>query len=337
MGLTCGALFAGIGGFCHGFEDVGIKTLWANDIDEEVEQTYKLNFPDVEFLSDSISDPNFLLKELPEVDILHGGFPCQSFSQAGLRKGFNDPRGQVFIHMINKIADMGSRKPKVLLFENSPYLRSGDKGRWFSEVSGRIRRAGYRFSDANALEIDSRVSAGSPQSRVRLFMLAVRRDLFPFNPFTACTEKSEKQHLENLLERNTVDDEFYFLNDESKYSRMIMQAASDPCDLRILQLRKYVVRVQKHGECPTLTANMGEGGHNVPFILAKNRVRKLTERECLRLQGFPESFVFPKNIARSSRYRMIGNAVHVNVARMLAKLIRSQVLGESQRVANMDV
>jgi DNA (cytosine-5)-methyltransferase 1 len=316
--FTSAGLFCGIGGLCQGFEKAGFANLWANDFDDEVAQTYAYNYPDSEFLHSDIAELDF--DKLPAVDVLHGGFPCQSFSQAGNRKGFEDERGQLFLTMMDKITAMAN-KPKVLVFENSPYIKIGGKGSWFSQVVFKIRKAGYHFSSANSFEIDARENGGSPQSRVRLFMVAYLKDLGSFNPFHDLKFKNSIIDLEDLLDREKIDDPYYFLDPENKYSRMILKYASTINDLRIFQLRKTVVRVQDPGMCPTLTANMGAGGHNVPFILDQGAVRKLTERECLRLQSFPEEFSFPENISKTARYRMIGNAVNASVSFGIAQYI----------------
>lgn len=316
--MKAGGLFCGIGGLCHGFEKAGFENLWGSDFDPEVEAAYRYNYPSSEFINADIATLDF--ESLPVVDVLHGGFPCQSFSQAGNRKGFDDPRGQLFLTMMSKISAMKS-KPKVLVFENSPYIKIGGKGSWFSQVVFRIRKAGYHFSNANAFKIDAREHGGSPQSRVRLFLIAYRKDLDSFNPFHDLKCTSPKIKLAEILDRGGIDDPYYFLDAENKYSRMIKKLASGPTDTRVFQLRKTIVRVQEPGLCPTLTANMGTGGHNVPFIFDKGEVRKLTERECLRLQSFPDSFSFPESLKRSARYRMIGNAVNANVSFVIAKYI----------------
>ena len=316
--LRAGGLFCGIGGLCQGFEKAGFENLWGTDFDDEVAKTYRFNYPNSDFIHADIKMLDF--ESLPVVDVMHGGFPCQSFSQAGDRKGFDDLRGQLFITMMDKITAMKS-KPKVLVFENIPNIKVGAKGSWFSQVVFKIRKAGYHFSGANTFEIDAREHGGSPQSRVRLFLIAYRKDLDSFNPFHDLKVTSPRAEMSELLNRDDVDDPHYFLDAENKYSRMIKKLANGPTDSRIFQLRKTIVRVQEPGLCPTLTANMGAGGHNVPFIFDRGEVRKLTERECLRLQSFPERFTFPEFFNRSAPYRMVGNSVNVNVAYGVAKYI----------------
>lgn len=330
--FTSAGLFCGIGGFCRGFEEAGFDNLWANDLDPDVALTYPKNYEATDFIREDLNQLD--LDKLPAVDVLHGGFPCQSFSQAGNRKGFDDPRGQLFLTMMDKISRM-SEKPKVLVFENSPYIKIGGRGSWFSQVVFRIRKAGYHFSEANCFELDARLNGGSPQSRKRLFMVAVRKDLSSHNPFIGCDFREEPVPLESILDRDSIDDDYYFLDDENKYSKMVLSHAKSSSDKRIFQLRKTIIRVQAQGECPTLTANMGAGGHNVPFIIVNGRVRKLTERECLRLQRFPDEFKFPADMVRSCQYRMIGNSICVTVSRNLAKFINIK-LSELLHESNLD-
>ena len=120
-----------------------------------------------------------------------------------------------------------------------------------------------------------------------------------------------------------VEDDSYYLPKENRYYKMISNAGEDKTC--IYQLRKYLVRVKEPGVCPTLTANMGLGGHNVPFVHDSKGLRKLTEHECLKLQGFPESFSFPEDVPRHKRYTQIGNSVAVPVAALLAKVVKEKI------------
>ena len=203
--LTAGGLFCGIGGLCQGFEKVGFENLWGSDFDVEVARAYQHNYSNSKFVHADIADLD--LDSLEPVDVLHGGFPCQSFSQAGNRKGFDDPRGQLFITMMDKIAAMKT-KPKVLVFENSPYLKVGGKGSWFSQVIFKIRKAGYHFSSANTFEVDARKHGGSPQSRVRHDRIPQRHGIFQSIPRPR-SRKPDNRNVE-LLDRGNVDDPYYF-------------------------------------------------------------------------------------------------------------------------------
>ena len=140
--MKAGALFAGIGGFCVGFHRAGIKTAWAIDNDFFCNETYRQNIRDVRLISDDVQNVALHNYDLEPVDVLHAGFPCQSFSQAGGRRGFDDPRGKLFFEIVRLIDEFKDRKPKVIVLENSPYLRYGEGGIWFLELQKHIQRAG---------------------------------------------------------------------------------------------------------------------------------------------------------------------------------------------------
>jgi DNA (cytosine-5)-methyltransferase 1 len=317
--LTCAGLFAGIGGFCFGFEKAGFQTIWASDRDEKVALTYRDNFPDVNFIQADLNDLD--LNTLPVVDVLHAGFPCQSFSQAGNRTGFDDPRGQLFNVMIEKITSMPS-PPKILVFENSPYLQVGGSGLWFDHVRSCIRRAGYWFGDGNSLIVNTLDHFGLPQNRKRLFMIGVSRRIYSYNPFTSTPSLVKPRSLLDFVRREPVTDSYYYLSDQNRYGQWLTREGVNMKPNQLIQLRKSEVRVQPPNKCPTLTANMGSGGHNVPFLFEGDKLRKLTERECLRLQGFPENFKIPKFSSRSTIYHQIGNSVSPIVSEWLAGQIK---------------
>jgi len=327
MSYTVGSLFCGIGGFCYGFEQAGFITSWANDIDPEAIATYRKNFPKVESICADIRTLDKATHKLSPVDVLHAGFPCQSFSQAGNRLGFKDDRGLLFFEMMKFIKSFGSDKPKVLVFENSPFLQMGENGMWFDKIRKEIQQAGYWFSDANAVVLDARKHGGLPQRRERLVMVATSRDHFDYNPFKGTFPSKNVKNLVDLLDLGKVDDDFYYLSEENRYGAWISSEAKKHNDVRLFQLRKIELRPQPYGHCPTLTANMGQGGHNVPFLLEGGRLRKLTERECLRLQGFPATFKWSE-MSHGSKYRLIGNAVSPPIARILAKFVKTALEDE---------
>lgn len=329
-GLKAGALFAGIGGFCLGFESVGIKTAWAIESDPMSVLTYRRNIKDVRIVErngipSNIEDVKVSEFDLEAVDLLHAGFPCQSFSQAGDRKGFNDPRGQLFYQIIRLVKEFGDRKPSVIVLENSPHIRHGDGGRWFLELTKEIKKAGYWFRESSCAELDSYFLTKLPQKRNRLFMVAFSTDHFRNGriDFPIQKDLSPKKLEEYIDFSGSLEDESYYLPEENRYFKMISKEVDDKgC---IYQLRKFLVRVKEPGVCPTLTANMGGGGHNVPFIHDAKGLRKLTEYECLKLQGFPEDYSFPGEVIRSKRYTQIGNSIAVPVATLLAKHVKVKI------------
>ncbi len=328
--LTAGALFAGIGGFCLGFEESEIKTLWAVENDQAAVTTYSHNIKNVRNILEkdelaSIKNVSVAGHDLEPVDILHAGFPCQSFSQAGERMGFEDPRGQLFYEVIRIINEFRDRRPSVLVLENSPHLRFGDGGRWFIELTKEIKKAGYWFRDTNSAELDAYELTHLPQKRNRLFMVAFSINKFKNGKFTfPCNKDDTAKDLTKFIDFNgKIEDDSYYLPEENRYYKMISKEQEDRAC--IYQLRKFLVRVKDPGVCPTLTANMGQGGHNVPFIYDAKGLRKLTEYECLKLQGFPDTFTFPDDVPRHKRYIQIGNSVAVPVVALLATAVKTKL------------
>lgn len=325
--MKCGALFSGIGGFCLGFERAGFSTSWAVELNEHAATTYRHNLPNVRLLTKCATDVTVEADNLEPVDVLHAGFPCQSFSQAGERRGFEDPRGQLFYEIIRLINEFGADKPKVLVLENAPFLRYGEGGAWFIELQRAIRKAGYWFRPENSCELTANEITPLPQQRTRLFMVALSMNAFRSGRFEFPrghdnTPKDMRKYID--FEGHAEDE--YYLPAENRYFKMISDSVTDrDC---LYQLRKYQVRAKEPGVCPTLTANMGLGGHNVPFIMNSCGLRKLTEYECLRLQGFPEAFVFPDDVPRAKRYTQVGNAVTVPVAQLLAEKVRDRLMEE---------
>jgi DNA (cytosine-5)-methyltransferase 1 len=318
-GLRAGALFSGIGGFCMGFHRAGVPTAWAIEMDPFAVATYTTNFPEVHTLERDVRGVSLKETDLEPVDILHAGFPCQSFSQAGARMGFQDSRGRLFYEIIRLIQEFKDRKPKAVILENTPYLRYGQGGAWFLELQREIQKAGYWFRETNCAELNAYDITALPQQRVRLFMVAFSISHFKSGRFTFPNEKvTDPKRLDQYIDFRGSQNDEYYLNSENRYYRMISRRVNDRnC---VYQLRKYEVRAKSPGVCPTLTANMGLGGHNVPFIVDRRGLRKLTEQECLKLQGFGE-FRFPDEVPRAHRYTQVGNAVTVPVAELLAQRV----------------
>ena len=322
--MRAGALFAGIGGFCLGFERAGFETSWAVELDAQAAETYGHNLPGRHLIRKDVREMSVEGDKLESVDVLHAGFPCQSFSQAGAKSGFDDERGKLFFEVIRLLHEFGEARPKVLVLENAPFLRYGEGGAWFLRLQNEIRKAGYWFREENAVELNAATLTSLPQQRIRLFMVALSTAHFTSGRFAfpECGKPSIKDLSEFIKFEDEVDDGYYLPKD-NRYYHMINGVMSG--EQQIYQLRKYFVRVKEPGVCPTLTANMGLGGHNVPFINTPRGLRKLTEYECLALQGFPKGFSFPASVPRAKRYTQVGNAVAVPVSEMLAESVLARL------------
>jgi DNA (cytosine-5)-methyltransferase 1 len=320
--LQLAGLFAGVGGIELGFENAGFRPIFANEIDEKASETYKLNHrqkiltKDINYLDSS---------EMPKFDVLTGGFPCQAFSVAGYRKGFKDPRGNVFWEIIRLLEQ---RKPEVVFLENVKNLSTHDNGKTFRIIRESLSKIGYhvKFAVLNASEY-----GGVPQNRERIYIVGFRTKHFYDNFEFPGPIRSKPKLKDFIYFDKKVDDSFYY---EGKYMAKELRKVITRSDT-VYQWRRQYVRENKSGLCPTLTANMGTGGHNVPLILSKHGIRKLTPRECFNLMGFPKSFKLPKNLANSHLYKQAGNAVVVGVIERIAVNILAAIENKPMPSVNM--
>jgi DNA (cytosine-5)-methyltransferase 1 len=299
-------LFAGVGGIRLGFENAGFKTVFANDFEPQCKETYDLNFKDSKLVVEDIRKIG--IDDLPKFDFLLGGFPCQAFSIAGYRQGFNDEkgRGNLFFDIARIIE---ARKPEGFLLENVKNLKSHDGGKTFRIIQEALESLGYcvKTKVLNSMEYGN-----IPQNRERIYIVGFKNsdycEKFEFPSPVKLTKK-----ITDLLEKGVP--EKYYYNGKPLYEKLKNFVKEEG---KVYQWRRQYVRENKSGVCPTLTANMGTGGHNVPIIKDKKGIRKLTPLECARIQGFPDSYKLPK-LADSALYKQFGNSVSVPVIEAIAK------------------
>ncbi|MBU0974604.1 DNA (cytosine-5-)-methyltransferase [Patescibacteria group bacterium] len=307
-------LFAGVGGIRLGFEKAEFDTVYANDYDKNCKITYDANFDKVPLTIKDItkqSDANFssVLDDIKKIkyDVLLGGFPCQAFSIAGYRQGFRDSRGigDLFFYVAEIIE---KTQPKAFLLENVKNLKGHDKGRTYKIIKETLESLGYHVKE----EILNSMDYGNlPQNRERMYIVGFKsKEQFDRFKFPKKIKRSKK--ISDILEEK-VDPYFYYEN------KSIWEKIKDYPFVEniVYQWRRVYVRENKSGVCPTLTANMGTGGHNVPLVKDKKGVRKLTPLECFRIQGFPEEYALP-DIAKSHLYKQAGNSVSVPVIYRIA-------------------
>lgn len=317
--LKIASFFAGVGGIDIGFEKTGaFETVYANEIDPYPVKTFEKNF-DLKVDNRDIHDVQS--DEIPDVDVIVGGFPCQAFSIAGYRQGFNDVkgRGTLFFEMIRIIHE---KKPRIVFLENVKNLVSHDNGNTFRVILKALRNEGYkyRYQVLNAMEYGN-----MPQNRERIYIVAFRDDA-DFAKFSFPDPIPLTRSLDDVIDfHSKVDDRYYYTKDKYKgdiYDKLV-EAMDD--NRAIYQWRRQYVRKNKSGVVPTLTANMGGGGHNVPLILSDTGIRKLTPHECFNVQGFPANFVLP-DLAESRLYKQAGNSVCVDVIYRIAENIASAII-----------
>ena len=267
--VTVGCLFAAIGGFARAFQQSGATVLWANEKDRFATETFLANFPEVRHIHKPVEKLTVAEDQLEPVDIITAGFPCQPFSAAGEKRGFEDKeRGMVFLDIIRLLGEFGKKKPKILLLENVQYFRNHDKGRTFHRVQAEVQKAGYWFSDKNSVVLNTAEYTNIPQNRDRLFMVAYSCDHFASNSFEFPKPYTgEMRPVSSFLDLDRKHDDRYYFKPGSRYYPHFVEAMKKGKPDSVYQLRRNYVRENMSGECFTLMANMGDGGHNVPVRL----------------------------------------------------------------------
>lgn len=314
--LKMASLFAGIGGIDLGFKNAGFQPIWANEIDKYCAITFNANHKDIKLVVDDICNING--KDIPKVDILSAGFPCQPFSIAGYRKGFEDDRGNMFFQIMRLVKEMteNNNKPRILFLENVKNLKTHDNGNTFKVIKETLEHYGY-FVEAKVLNTCE--YGNLPQNRERIFIIGFlnKND---YNNFKWPKEIPLKNTIETIVDWNKEVPKKYLYEQDKKCYKLLNENIKE--HNTIYQYRRVYVRENKNGVCPTLTANMGTGGHNVPLIYTNyNKIRKLLPIECLMLQGFPNDFIIPSELVDSRVYKQAGNAVSVNVIKRVAEKI----------------
>lgn len=315
-----GCLFCGIGGFANGFKRAGFRIAWANDNNRFACSTFRKRFSGTSLIEKDIRNVSVVGDNLSPVTVLTAGFPCQSFSQAGGRKGFDDPRGMLFFEILRIVEEWDyDQRPSLLVLENVPHLLSGGNGKWFDEIRRSLRSAGYWFRESNCWVANVKDVTGIPQDRERLFLVAASNRNFSRNPFVPPTVNTVKtRSLSKIINRKKKADPDDYLPADNRYYKMIEEEMKlSKSNSNLFHLRRSYVREKKGELCPTLTANMGSGGHNVPFVFDRWGIRRLSVEEVALLQGFDEEY-FPE-LPKSEKYRLLGNSVCVDLAHIVGR------------------
>ncbi len=301
-------LFAGIGGFRIAMQNLGGKCVFSSEWDEDAQKTYLANFGEVPFGDITKQVTKDCVPK--EFDVLCAGFPCQAFSVAGYRKGFKDERGTLFF----EIADILERhRPRAFFLENVKNLQSHDGGRTFRIICETLKGLGYEIYHKvmNSMEY-----ANVPQNRERIFIIGFAPDKVErYGEFSFPGKVRLTNTIHSCID-HSVDDEVYFYREDKYCYPELKRSMTNPDT--VYQWRRQYVRENQSGVCPTLTANMGTGGHNVPLIITSKGLRKLTPKECLNFQGFPREYAFP-DISMTKRYKQAGNSVTVPLIQAVAK------------------
>lgn len=324
------SFFAGAGGLDLGFQNAGFNVIWANEYDKEIWETYQKNHPHTILDKRSIVDvPS---DEVPECDGIIGGPPCQSWSEAGAQRGIKDKRGQLFYDFIRILE---AKQPKFFLAENVSGMLLGRHSEALENIKEMFRNAGIGYE--LSFEMVNACDYNVPQDRKRVIFVGIRKDL-------EFIYKFQKPNFKKL----TLQDAIYDLKDNVLSAKTNNKTNGNDC---AIPNHEYMTggfstiymsrnRVRSWDE---QSFTIQAGGRHAPlhpqapkmkFIEQNIRVfvpgmedlyRRLSVRECARIQTFPDNFIFHyDNI--SAGYKMIGNAVPVNLAHFLADSIKAQLL-----------
>ncbi len=298
-------LFAGIGGIRIPFQEFGGDCVFSSEWDKFAQKTYKVNFGE----EPKGDITKIEAKDIPDFDVLLAGFPCQPFSQAGLKKGFADTRGTLFFE-IERI--LKEKKPKAFLLENVKQLRGHDRGRTLQVILSHLDALNYYVK----YDVLRAGDFGVPQNRERIYIVGLNKDYFDIPEdydFAFPDPTHKKTRLGDILETDV--DEKYTISDSlwegHQRRKKEHQEKGNGFGYSLFNAESEYAN--------TISARYYKDGSEILIEQKGHNPRKLTPRECARLQGFPEEFIIP--VSDTQAYKQFGNSVAVPVVRAVAKQI----------------
>lgn len=282
-----------------------------------------MNFPHVQLDGRDIREVS--ASEVPTVDVIVGGFPCQAFSIEGYRQGFLDEkgRGTLFFELARIVEE---KQPQAIFLENVKNLVNHDKGNTFKVILKTLEDLGYyvTYKVMNAAEFGN-----IPQGRERIYIVGFK-DKAVSESFQFPEKIPLSKTVFDVINFKTQVDEPYYYREDKHYYPLLRDNIVSVGSIYEYR-RGNTIRENKSGVVPTLLASMGTGGNNIPLILTESgEIRKMTPRECFNTQGFPRSYQFPEKMANSHLYKQAGNSVTVPVVSRIAEQIR--LVLESEQV-----
>jgi DNA (cytosine-5-)-methyltransferase len=315
-------LFAGIGGIRLGFDKAfkkDIETVFVSEWDKKAQETYRANFKDKFDIQGDITQIEE--KKIPQHDILLAGFPCQAFSLAGLKKGFEDARGTLFFD-VARIAEY--HKPKVIFCENVKNLVNHDRGKTFKVIRRILENLGYKVYE----KILNSKNFGVPQNRERIYIVAFREDI-DSSDFSFPEETADSKVIADIMEEKEVSPKYYL-------SDVYLDSLVRHKERHESKGNGFGYEIKKLDEIANTLVCGGMGKERNLIIdrrltnftpvthikgkINKKYIRKMTPREWARLQGFPDDFKFV--VADTHLYKQFGNSVTVSVIEAIAKKIK---------------
>jgi DNA (cytosine-5)-methyltransferase 1 len=299
-------LFSWIWGFHIALKNVWWECVSACEIDKNARITYEYNFNN--WKKDNLFNKWFFFNditelswnEFPEHDILCWGFPCQAFSIAWYRKGFEDWRWNLFFDVSRTIKN---KQPKAIFLENVKNLKSHDDWKTFQTILDTLKHLWYhvKYEVLNTYEYWN-----LPQNRERIYIVWFREKEY-YDKFSFPKKINLTKEIIHMLDKDV--DKSFFYEWKPLYGKIKDDVNKENT---AYQWRRQYVRENKKWVFPTLTANMWTWWHNVPIIYTKKWIRKLTPKECIRIQWFPENYKQP-SISNWQLYKQAGNSVSVPV------------------------
>lgn len=308
-------LFCGIGGFNLALTSYGAKCVFASDIDKQTIDTYQKNF-NIKVSGDITQiEP----KDIPDHDIICAGFPCQSFSISGKKKGLDDPRGQLYKNVVN-IAMY--HKPKLILLENVKNLETHNDGKTLKQIENDFKNIGYKIYS----KVLNASDYGIPQARKRIYFVAFRNDL-EINNFQFPNKTNKITELNSVLENDNTNKFVVNRKDINVYDNKVQIKINSLNRIGEIGKGRQGERIYSPlGHAITLSSQGGGIGGKTGMYLINNVVRKLTPRECARLMGFPDTFILADGI--NTCYCQFGNSVVVDVLQYIIEQILKEIKGE---------
>ncbi len=302
-------LFAGIGGIRKGFEIAfkgNVECVLTSEIDKYAIETYKANYGDSCLCGDIKSIHE---KDVPDHDILLAGFPCQPFSQAGLKKGFNDTRGTLFFDIERILIE---KQPKAFLLENVKQLRTHDNGNTLKTIIKHLEDAGYKVF----YEVLAAKDFGVPQNRERIMIVGFLDHNINFE---FPKPRNIKTCVGDILEKNvsssyTISDRLWAGHQRRKIQNKLNGKGFG-----------YGLFNANSAYTNTISARYYKDGSEILIEQKNKNPRKITPREAARLQGFPEDFIIDK-VSNAQAYKQFGNSVCVPVIAAVAEQIKNSLM-----------
>lgn len=328
------SLFSGAGGLDLGFKQAGFNVIWANEFDKSIWSTYQKNHPETFLEKRSIKDLD-LQKEIPDCDLIIGGPPCQSWSEAGSKKGINDVRGKLFFSFIEAIK---LKRPKLFLAENVPGIMAKRNEESLLKIIKEMENNGQYSVFHKQLNAKN---FNSCQDRKRIIFIGIRNDFLAgkknFNsadlfPEGKENEKKIRDVIYDLKDQAVKFNEKEKMADNNEYldmgfSPMFMSRN------RIRTWEQNAFTIQATGRHEPLHPDSGEMV-KIDVDLFKftkpDLVRRYSVRECARIQGFPDDFIFQYNDILDG-YKMVGNAVSVDMAYAIANCLKSFLIDDFKK------